>query len=67
MNTKQEIIGAAAGKAAAACSKQAKQASGWKRWLWSIGAALAAAVAWFASGIAQQAPEAETPPVEQAR
>ena len=36
-----------ADKAATACNKNAKAASGWKKWLWAIGAIIAGAVAWF--------------------
>ena len=60
MNTqKKQLIGDAAGKAAAACSSQAKKASGWQRVLWGIGAAIAAAIAWFAGGSAQVQPAVE--------
>lgn len=37
----------AAAEGAEKASEQAKASKGWKRWLWSIGAAIAAAIAWF--------------------
>lgn len=40
----------AAEKAACACNEKAKAATGWKRWLWAIGAIIAGAVAWFTQG-----------------
>jgi hypothetical protein len=46
-------------QAASKANENAKTASGWKRWLWAIGAAIAAAVAWFCSGDTQQQPTVE--------
>ncbi len=68
MNTeeKKKIAGSVAGKAAAAAAAQAQKSSGWKRWIWSIGAAIAAAVAWFATGSEQQQPQAEEQTAETA-
>lgn len=36
-----------ADKAATACNDKAKKATGWKKWLWALGAIVAGAVAWF--------------------
>lgn len=47
---KKEIVGAVAGKVAAGAANKAKTATGWAKWLWGIGAAIAAAVAWFCGG-----------------
>lgn len=44
---KKEIVGAVAGKVAAGAADKAKTATGWAKWLWGIGAAIAAAIAWF--------------------
>ena len=41
------FVNSAASKAASTCNEKAKTASGWQRWLWAIGAIIAAAVAWF--------------------
>lgn len=60
-NNKQAITGAVAAKVATAAADKAKSTSGWQRWLWGIGAAIAAAVAWFCQGDTQQQPEV-TPP-----
>ena len=48
--TKTQLTGVlhhAAAQGAEKASEQAKASKGWKRWLWSIGAAIAAAIAWF--------------------
>ncbi len=55
---KKTIAGSVAGKAAAAAAVQAQKSSGWKRLIWSIGAAIAAAVAWFATSSEQLQPQA---------
>lgn len=60
-NDKQAIAGAVAAKVAATAADKAKNTSGWQRWLWGIGAAIAAAVAWFCSGEQQVQPTIETP------
>lgn len=60
-NNKQAITGAVAAKVATAAADKAKSTSGWQRWLWGIGAAIAAAVAWFCSGESQIQPSVETP------
>ena len=46
----KSIVNSAASKAAAAANENAKASSGWKRWLWAIGAIVAGAVAWFTQG-----------------
>ena len=52
MDKKQinETVHGVADKAADACYEKAKAASGWKKWLWAIGAVIAGAVAWFTQG-----------------
>ena len=59
---KQEITKSVAAQVAATAANKAKTSTGWQRWLWGIGAAIAAAVAWFCSGESQVQPEI-TPPV----
>ena len=46
----KETVHGVAEKAAATANEKAKVASGWKKWLWGIGAIIAAAVAWFTQG-----------------
>ena len=46
----KETVHGVADKAADACNEKAKAATGWKRWLWGIGAIIAAAIAWFTQG-----------------
>lgn len=46
----KETVHGVAEKAAATANEKAKAASGWKKWLWAIGAIIAAAVAWFTQG-----------------
>ena len=48
MNEKQkETVNGVASKLATSCNEKAKASSGWKKWLWVVGAILAGAVAWF--------------------
>lgn len=57
---KQEVksfVNSAASKAAAAANENAKASSGWKRWLWAIGAIIAGAIAWFTQGCANVTPQ----------
>ena len=57
---KQEVksfVNSAASKAAAAANENAKNSSGWQRWLWAIGAIIAGAVAWFTQGCESVTPE----------
>lgn len=57
---KQEVktfVNSAASKAAAAANEKAKAASGWRKWLWAIGAIIAGAVAWFTQGCANVTPQ----------
>ena len=61
---KKQIAGAVAAKVAETAVDKAKTATGWQRWLWGIGAAVAAAVAWFCSGEQQVQPEVEVPAAE---
>jgi choline-glycine betaine transporter len=44
------FVNSAASKAAATANAKAKAATGWQRWLWAIGAIIAAAVAFFTTG-----------------
>lgn len=53
---KQTVHGFA-DKAAATANAKAKTATGWKKWLWAIGAILAGAVAWFTQGCANVTPQ----------
>ena len=46
----KETVHGVADKAATACNEKAKAANGWKRWLWALGAIVAAAVAYFTQG-----------------
>ena len=46
----KETVHGVAEKAAATANEKAKVASGWKKWLWAIGAIIAGAVAWFTQG-----------------
>ena len=46
----KETVHGVAKKAADTANEKAKAASGWKKWLWGIGAIIAAAVAWFTQG-----------------
>ena len=59
MDKKQikETVHGAAEKAAAACNEKAKAATGWKRWLWGIGAIIAGAIAWFTQGCESVTPQ----------
>lgn len=53
----KETVHGAAEKAAAVANTKAKQASGWRRWLWAAGAVIAAAIAWFTQGCESVTPE----------
>ena len=53
----KETVHGVADKAADACNEKAKAASGWKRWLWGIGAIIAAAIAWFTQGCESVTPQ----------
>ena len=59
MDKKQikETVHGVAEKAAATANEKAKTASGWKRWLWAIGAIIAGAVAWFTAGCESVTPQ----------
>lgn len=46
----KETVHGVADKAATACNEKAKASSGWKRWIWALGAIVAAAVAYFTQG-----------------
>lgn len=51
------FVNSAASKAAATANQKAKTATGWKKWLWAIGAIIAAAVAWFTQGCETVTPQ----------
>ena len=53
----KSFVNSAASKAAAAANENAKASSGWKRWLWAIGAIIAGAIAWFTQGCTNVTPE----------
>ena len=53
----KETVHGFADKAAATANAKAKTATGWKKWLWAIGAILAAAVAWFTQGCTSVTPQ----------
>ena len=59
MDKKQikETVHEVADKAAKKANEKAKQASGWRRWLWAAGAVIAAAVAWFTQGCESVTPQ----------
>ncbi|MBR4007844.1 hypothetical protein [Fibrobacter sp.] len=44
-------------QAASKANENAKSASGWKRWLWAIGAIIAGAIAWFTQGCTNVSPQ----------
>lgn len=44
------FVNGAASKAATTANEKAKAASGWRRWLWAIGAIIAGAIAYFTTG-----------------
>lgn len=46
-NELTNVLHHAAAEGAEKASEKAKASTGWLRWLWGLGAALAAAVAWF--------------------
>ena len=57
---KQEVksfVNSAASKVAQKANENAKTASGWKKWLWAIGAIVAGAVAWFTQGCTSVTPQ----------
>lgn len=56
-NDIKSFVNSAASKAAATANENAKASSGWKRWLWAIGAIIAGAVAWFTQGCANVTPQ----------
>jgi hypothetical protein len=53
----KETVHGVAQKAAQAANEKAKASSGWKRWLWAIGAIIAGAIAWFTQGCTYVTPE----------
>ena len=53
----KSFVNSAASKAAATANEKAKTATGWKKWLWAIGAIIAGAVAWFTQGCTSVTPQ----------
>jgi hypothetical protein len=53
----KETVHGFATQAAQKANENAKTSSGWKRWLWAIGAIIAAAVAWFTQGCESVTPQ----------
>ena len=60
MTKKTEFVKAAATHAAEKSLQQAKKATGWKKVLWGIATAAAAALAWLCGNATQQQPEPST-------
>lgn len=52
MNEKdtKELLHGWASRTAAHANSKAKEATGWKKWLWALGAIVAGAVAYFTTG-----------------
>ena len=46
----KKFVNSAASKAAETANEKAKTATGWKKWLWAVGAIIAGAIAWFTQG-----------------
>lgn len=46
----RELLHGWASRAAAHANREAKASSGWKKWLWAVGAIIAGAVAYFTTG-----------------
>lgn len=49
-NTRNQLkvaLHTAAAQGAEKAGEKARNSSGWQRWLWAAGAAIAAAIAWF--------------------
>lgn len=46
-----------ADKAAKKANEKAKTTTGWKKWLWALGAIIAGAVAWFTQGCTSVTPQ----------
>ena len=59
MDKKQikETVHGFATQAASKANENAKASSGWKRWLWAIGAIVAGAIAWFTQGCTSVTPQ----------
>ena len=53
----KETVHGVAQKAAQAANEKAKASSGWKKWLWAIGAIIAGAIAWFTQGCTSVTPQ----------
>ena len=53
----KKFVNSAATKAAETANEKAKTSSGWKRWLWAIGAIIAGAIAWFTQGCESVTPQ----------
>lgn len=53
----KSFVNSAASKAAETANEKAKTATGWKKWLWAIGAIIAGAIAWFTQGCTSVTPQ----------
>ena len=53
----KETVHGFATQAAQKANENAKTASGWKKWLWAIGAIIAGAIAWFTQGCTSVTPQ----------
>lgn len=53
----KETVHGFATQAASKANENAKTATGWRKWLWAIGAIIAGAVAWFTQGCTSITPE----------
>ena len=51
------FVNSAASKAAETANEKAMTATGWKKWLWAVGAIIAGAVAWFTQGCESVTPQ----------
>ena len=59
MDKKQikETVHGFATQAASKANENAKSATGWRKWLWAIGAIIAGAIAWFTQGCTSVTPQ----------
>lgn len=59
MDKKQikETVHGFATQAASKANENAKTATGWRKWLWAIGAIIAGAIAWFTQGCTSVTPQ----------
>ena len=53
----KKFVNSAASKTAATANEKAKTVTGWKKWLWAVGAIIAGAIAWFTQGCTSVTPQ----------